>query len=173
MNLISIYCLTLVSYYLASSDRFGEGQQPPLLVKMRDLSKLSSVNKQIINCKLNKYTSSEGANCIFSALGLNSSQSKFLIKLSPHNKACKDFLADGFNTCVNNLDLRNRYICYEMRNEEIKSLECLAKRAKLDNFKPAPVIDCYRQCDSKNIVNIFNCEFECKKSIYDGLGLFI
>ncbi|KXN68706.1 hypothetical protein CONCODRAFT_8962 [Conidiobolus coronatus NRRL 28638] len=173
MNLISIYCLTLTSYYLAASDGFGEGQQPPLLVKMRDLSKLSSVHKELVNCKLNTNTSTEGANCIFSALGLNSKQSEFLIELSFHNKACKDFLTDDFNTCVNNLDLRNRYICYEMRNEEIKSLECLAKRAKLDNFKAAPIIDCYRQCDFEDIDNIFNCEFECKKIIYNGLELYI
>ncbi|KXN68717.1 hypothetical protein CONCODRAFT_72063 [Conidiobolus coronatus NRRL 28638] len=139
--------------------KFSEAAEIP-----ENQSKLSQCSASI--------TEIQSKSCVFIAYGLNPNQAQSFIKLSPQLDKCSSVTKDTkYTSCMGQCTGDNKDECVEKCKApvQVEYVNCLAKLANQGNFDTQKAVDCSNKCEQNSLVEIYDCDYSCKKSIYDSL----
>jgi hypothetical protein len=110
--------------------------------------------------------------CPFVAVGLNVDKALAYSNLKPQIDKCGSVTKDSkYTGCTGQCTDTDKDDCIEKCKApaKVELVNCLAKLANQANVDAQKVVDCSDKCDQNEFPEIYDCDYSCKKSIYDSL----
>jgi hypothetical protein len=130
------------------------------------------VLENIEKCRSYEYDAKiDEITCINKAYGLNDEQSKLFINIVYSIDKCNPNNDPNMRNCVDKCNPAINSNCSQSCGEVYQLIveTCLAKLANKPNFDVKKSIQCANSCNQATVSEVFDCDYNCKREIYDNL----